>query len=176
MNIVALDLSKHSAGVAIGDASGAPRTLRVQFTQPEMGAAWAAYAKWLRDLLVIEKPGLVAVEAALMLVDRTSSADTTRLLLGFAAHTASVCAMRGVRHVEVAAMTWRKAFLGHGRPVDPKQAAMLMCDRLGWPHGGVHDRAEAAGILAWAHLYHGDQRGMQRLLSASSVRAMGGGA
>lgn len=175
MNIVALDLSLHSTGVAMGDASGPPRTMRVQFTQPEMGAAWAAYAKWLRDLLVLEKPGLVASEAALLKVDKESSADVARLLLGFAAHTASICSMRGIRHVEVASGAWRKAFLGHGRPEDPKKAAMLMCDRLGWPHGGIHDRAEGAGVWAWAHLFHGNQRAMHRLLSASSVRAMGGG-
>ena len=171
-NVVAMDISKTSCGVAIGDASGPPRTVRVPFTQRDRGEVYAAFQLWLRDLIVLEQPGLVACEAAFFKLDAQSSAETTRILLGLAACAESICAARKVRHVDVPVMTWRKAFLGNGRPKDPKGDALRMCALLGWPTDGNHDRAEACGVWSFAHMNHGNAKAMHRLLSRASVRNM----
>ena len=174
MQILALDISASSTGAAIGDGNSPPRTLRASFPQRPRGKALSEYRAWLRQIMIMEKPALVVAEAALVKVDRESATETTMMLLALAFVTEELCGARSTTYKTVAAQTWRKAFLGHGYPADAKAASMLMCDRLGWEHGGNHDRAESAGVLAYAHLFHGNQRGMHRLLSASSVRAMEG--
>ncbi len=131
-----------------------------------------ARAKWLRDLLIIEKPALVIYEAPLLRAAAKGSAEAMRLLIGLAFQTEVICAIRGITSHECHVASWRKAFLGHGYPHDPKQAALNMCGLLGWDTGGSHDRADAIGCWVWGHYTHGDRRAIQRALSASSMRAM----
>ena len=172
MRILALDLSKKGTGVAIGDASEPPRSFVASFSGATRGHVGASFAKWLRDLLIVEKPDLVVFEAPLMRAAAKGSADSMRLLIGLSFQTEVMCAIREVPVAQAHVATWRKHFLGHGYPNDPKQAALNMCAMLGWETGGSHDRADACGVWASAHFTHGDRRAIQRALSASSMRAM----
>ena len=173
--IIGLDISPASTGVAIGDATAPPRTFSVGFTALTHGDMWWKYLMWLRDLLILEKPDVVAYEAAPMWVGKQGSADTARILLGFDAHTQSLCAGRGVDARSVRVQTWRKAFLAEGTPNEPKQASLAMCAQLGWDTGGVHDRAEACGVWVWGHYYHGNQRAMSALLSSMKAQPLARG-
>ncbi|MEM6623900.1 MAG: hypothetical protein AAF674_16860 [Pseudomonadota bacterium] len=170
MNVIGIDFAKTQCGVAMGDGSGPPRTTSVQFRQPTRGKVFVAFQDWLRDLILTEQPGLVMCEAALLHVDKHRGPDTARMMVGLSAHAESVCARRSVLQRDVQSQTWRKAFLGTGRPTDPKQASLRQCELLGWPTGGIHDRAEAAGVWAYAHIHHGNSRGVMQMLSMGSVK------
>lgn len=174
MRILALDISSAATGFALGDGTGPPVTGRAAFGGRGRGAAGAAFAKWLRDLLLVERPGLVVAEAALFTAGPRAGVEVARMLLGLSFMAEVVCEMQAVRHLDVPVQSWRKAFLGHGRPQNPKRAAIAMCTGLGWDVGGDDNRADAAGVWCWAHLHHGNSRAMHKLLSASSVRAMEG--
>lgn len=174
--ILALDLSEASTGVAIGDGAGPPHSYSITLNaKNDLGRAGAALYTALRSVIVTNRPDMIAIEAPLLAMSRPTSARGIRMLTGLAFLAHTVAAQSRIKSVEVAVSTWRKMFLGHGRPENPKKAALVMCDRLGWDHGGVHDRAEACGIWAWAQFEHGDRRAIMRLLSDSSVKAMAEG-
>ena len=174
MKILALDVSKKATGVAIGTGDSPPRSLTRGFTAVRPGAVGAAYAKWLRALLITEKPDLVVFEAPLMLIGPRAGTAVMRLLMCLAFQTEVVCEICQIRYRDVAISTWRKMFLGHGRKKNPKLAAINACQTLGWEVEDDDNRAEACGILAWAHFSHGNKRGILRQLSESSVRRMTG--
>lgn len=168
MKVMGLDISKASTGVAIGDASGPPRVLRARFTGSTHGQIGWSFLKWLRELCIVEAPDLICAEAAF--VAAHNDLYTSKLMLGMDMTAQIIAAMRGVEYQPVAVQTWRKAFLGNGRPDNPKRAAIRMCTQLGWDVDGSHDKADACGVWAWGHLYHGDQQAMRRLLSVGSIR------
>ncbi len=170
MKILALDISKKATGVAIGDGDGPPRTLTQGFNADRPGAVGLAYAKWLRALLVEERPALVALEAALVLHGPRAGTAIMLLLQGLAYTTTVVCEGVGVPYETVAIMTWRKMFLGHGRPDNPKRAAIDACYKLHWDVEGDDNQADACGVWAFAHFTWGDRKAIQRQLSASAVR------
>lgn len=175
MIIMALDISPASTGVAIGDGSGPPRSFERPIPGTSRGQRGLAFARWLRDLIVLEGPDLVAYEAPIMF-SRKGSVDAMRILMGLAFQVEVVCASRApLRAIEVNIQAWRKLFLGQGRPADPKGDCVRMCGLLGWPTGGSHDRADSCGVWAWAHFHHGNRQGIMKALSAGSVRAMGVG-
>ena len=174
MKILALDISKAATGVAIGDGDGPPRTLTQGFTADRPGAVGASYAKWLDELLRREKPDLVTLEAALVLIGKRSGTAVMLLLQGLAYTTTVVCESVGVRYETISIMTWRKMFLGHGRPENPKQVCIDACYRLGWDVEGDDNQADACGVWAYAHFHHGNRKGIMRQRSESSVRRMAG--
>ena len=169
MIVLGLDISRSSTGVAIGDASGPPRVLRARFSGSTHGQIAWAFQRWLREFIIINKPDLICGEGAFM--HPTDDLYTAKLMLGLDVMAQATAAMRGIEYQTVAVQTWRKAFLGHGRPENPKRAAIRMCKQLGWDVDGSHDKAEAAGIWAYGHLYHGDGKAMRQLLSGSAVRS-----
>lgn len=172
MKIIGLDISKSSTGAAIGDATEPPVTLSIGFKAQGHGATGMDYMRWLNGLIQIEKPDAVVWEAASRYSNATMNAEVAYLMLGLSFATHIQCEVRGIRLVRtVTCQTWRKAIIGTGYPQNPKQAALDLCDRLGWPHGGVHDRAEAAGIWAWGHFEIGNRAAMSRLMSQERVRA-----
>lgn len=169
--ILALDISGASTGVAIGPGAEPPRNFAVSFVGATRGHVGANFAKWLRELLILEKPDLVAFEAPLVMATGSASMDSVRLLTGLAFQAEVICATRDVPCHAVQVQSWRKVFLGHGRPKDAKRAALAMCELLGWDVGGSHDRAEAVGVWTYAHFTYGDRREIQRALSGSAVRS-----
>ena len=171
--ILALDLSKRSTGWALGHGGTPPLARSIGFRGAGRGAVLAEYFHWLRDRLITNAPDLVAYEAPIKSTRAKGSTETMMLLWGMAAITEAVCSMKGLRMVAVPIPTWRKAFLGHGYPIDPKGDAVRMCDNLGWPVQ-THDEAEACGVWCWAHLSHGDADAMHDQLSRAKVRSMEG--
>lgn len=59
-----------------------------------------------------------------------------------------VCRQMNVNVRFVNQTTWRRDFLGNGRPKDPKHEARKMCEQLGIKISSL-DSAEAAGIVSW---------------------------
>ncbi len=169
--ILALDLSKRQTGWALGCGNESPRTGSRGFEGVHRGAVFSQYLAWLRDRLLSNQPDLVAYEAPILSARAKGSTDTLMILIGLAAHTESVCAMFAVPVFAVAVPTWRKAFLGHGFPAEPKADSVRMCGTLGWKVRS-DDEAEACGVLAWAHLNHGDVDAMRDQLSRAKVKEM----
>ena len=168
--ILALDLSKHCTGWAIGGGVGSPLVDSVSFDgRYGRGDALAGYFAWLRDRLLTNSPDLVVYEAPIFSGVPTS-ADKMMLLVGMAAITEAVCSMKSTRMISVAAPTWRKAFLGP-KWQDAKPEAERLCSLLGWKTTNP-DEAEACGVWAWAHLNHGDADAMRGQLSRARVRGM----
>lgn len=174
MKILALDISKSGCGMAVGDATRPPHTAVQTFSGILPGAVGFQYSRWLREQILINQPDMIAYEAPLRAAHAKGSQDTVTLLTGLAFLTDTVAYEKKIFCQAPAIQSWRKAFLGHGRPADPKGDAVRMCELLGWRVDGSHDRADAAGVWAWSHLNHGNTRGMHKLLSAGSVRGMAG--
>lgn len=179
MLILGLDISTAATGVAIGDGTAPPRSYVFKVPPGSRGERGASYAFWFRNLLVVEAPDLVAFEAPLMTTRAkgkgggiVSNIESTRMLMGLAFLTETVAAGRKVHAIEANIQAWRKLFLGHGRPADPKGDCVRMCRLLGWDVGDSHDRADACGVWAYAHYQHGNRQAIMRALSDSSVRRM----
>ena len=169
--ILALDLAKRQTGSAMGAGDDPPLTASVCFNVSSRGAVGAAYLGWLRDRLLVSQPDMVAYEAPIMSAKAKGSTNTLMLLIGLAFITEAICDMKNVPVVSVTAPTWRLAFLGVGYPDNPKAWAVAMCRGLGW-EVQTEDEAEACGVLAWAHLYHGDASAMRGQLSRATMKRM----
>ncbi len=172
--ILALDLSKRSTGCAIGDGTHYPHTSTQAFIGNCRGEVFGSYLRWFRDL-TLGTVELVVYEAPLLTTKVKGSSEKLMLLVGMAAITEAICAIRAVPIpvVSVASSTWRVAFLGEGFPKDPKGDAVRMCGSLGWRVRN-DDEADACGVWAWAHLNHGDVAQMRDQLSRAQVRKMEG--
>lgn len=177
--ILALDISKHACGAALGDGCSPPSTFVQSFRAETDGATFAAFQRWLTGVIREHRPTLMAMESVLTHTkyapgqkNRGRSTATMTTMVGLAAIAQCTAALNRIPVQQAYSQTWRKAFLGDGKPDDPKASAIAMCDLLGWPHGGSHDRAEAAGVWAWAHLHHGNARAMVGQLSHASARRL----
>lgn len=156
MRILALDLSKRSAGWAAwgpddGVVASGTWVLGSEFTpkgrvfarlHEEMSAINALGAI---DHIFYEKPLNLGPEAG------NTSADTINILVGLAMHAESWGEAMGVRLIaDVHMATWRRFFLGKmpraTRTDELKQYAMSRCRQLGFKPI-KHDQAEALGIL-----------------------------
>lgn len=165
MKILALDVSSARTGAAVGDATAPPRTFSRKFDGGR-GKVGAEFARWLRDLMMLENPDLVAFEAPLI-AGRQNNAATARMLIGLALSVETACYIKSTHCIEANIQAWRKVFLGTGRPDDPKRAALEMCKSIGLDVGGEHDRADAVGVWSWAHFNHGNRRGVMNMLSGA---------
>lgn len=171
--ILALDLSKHKTGWAIGCGNGFPISNSLGFERDTRGQVFAQYFTWLRDRLLTNSPALVVYEAPILSARAKGSTDTMMILLGMSAITEALCSMKATPVLSVAVSTWRVAFLGQGFPEDPKGDAERMCHLLRWDISNS-DEADACGVWAWAHLNHGDVDAMRDQLSRAKVREMEG--
>lgn len=171
MRILALDISKRGTGMAVGDGSRPPHTALLRFPGIYFGQTGASYSRWLNDQIAVDRPDLIAYEAALI-TGAAGAAETRYTLIGLAMLTETIAELRGIRLVRANIQTWRKLFLGTGRPKDPKTAALAMCAGLCWDVQGDHNRAEACGVWAWAHHEHGNRRAVRDLLSRMTMRQL----
>lgn len=64
----------------------------------------------------------------------------------------TVAARLNIPVVFVNQATWRKAFLGNGRPKDAKHEAKRMCEKLGIECSSL-DAAESVGVCHWLNGY-----------------------
>ncbi|MEM8791061.1 MAG: hypothetical protein AAGE80_05555 [Pseudomonadota bacterium] len=170
MNILALDISLRGCGAAMGDGSCPPHTTVASFAAVSHGKSGKLFRDWLRDTCLNSPPALIIYEAPFRHADKKSAQSITTLLTGLCFTCEVFAAEKNIRCTSVAISTWRKWFIGKGFPEQAKLEALNMCEFLGWETGGVHDRAEAAGIWAYAHLKEGNFRGVQKMLSKGSMK------
>lgn len=168
--IVALDISSAATGVAVGDGSVPPATSVYHPPRGHRGSTLAAFRSWAVGYFDVADPELIAIEAPILAKTNNHTPSSRYMMIALSSIIEAVAAERGTPFEMIAIQTWRKAFLGNGNPRDAKAEALRMCELLGWPTGGVHDRAEAAGVWASAHLQWGYQRGLQQSLSVGAVR------
>ena len=167
--IAAFDISKRSTGVACGDADGPPRSWVAHFDKPTAGGVGAAFSRFAQGVIKDNDAEVIVYEQALLVADRNASASTTRLLVGMTFALETVAHVAGVPIYAVAQQTWRKVFLGHGRPQNPKETCIRMCASLGWSVDHDDNRADACGVWAWGQHEHGDRKGLMRLLSKGGI-------
>lgn len=145
-----LDIAR-SCGYAAGpDSAPAPDQVGVwrlpAFDDETFPRACGGLYAAVNQLVKVRGITYMAIEAALM-IDR-KSAHTERCLMKLNGAAIAGAANAGATVGIVAPDTWRKAFLGHGYPPDPKDACIKM-----WKSLGViidqHDAAEAGGVWFW---------------------------
>lgn len=153
MRVLALDISTHVGWAADSDDRRGPRTgtFHLQHGAIEFGKAGAEFGDWLSVIMIDRfRPEFVAVEAAAMTgAGIVMNRDTGRLLIGLTFMAASVAAACGLGYGEYSVQTWRRHFLNHGRPENPKRQARERCRQLGWV-ADSDDAAEAAGLWCYA--------------------------
>lgn len=159
MRILALDLSKRSAGWAAwgeGEARAASGVwvLGSEFTS--MGRTFAKLHEQMSDVHALGAIDAVFYERPLQLGPHAgnTTAETAEVLIGLAAHAESwgdAMACRIVRAVNQ--VTWRRSFLGKmpraTKSGQLKDLAMERARQLGF-RPAKHDEAEAIGILDYA--------------------------
>lgn len=85
-------------------------------------------------------------------VQRGRSLASSFKIYGLEFIACTVCARLNIPSTFVNQTTWRKAFLGNGRPKDAKHEAKAMCAKFGIECSSL-DAAEAAGIVFWLGQY-----------------------
>ncbi len=81
-------------------------------------------------------------------VEKNTSISAIFRAYGLEMIAVSVCSRLNIPVRFVHQATWRKEFIGHGRPKDPKHEAKAMCAKLGIKCSSL-DAAEACGVLTW---------------------------
>lgn len=146
-----------------------------QLDAARMGAAGRSLEDFLMAYLIEHQVGYVAIEAPLntnfmgprrklIAVDanakwagQAAQFEETKsgasLATFFKVHglefvACLVCSRLNIPAVFVNQSTWRKDFLGNGRPADPKKDARKMCAAMGIECTS-DDAAESAGIVNW---------------------------
>lgn len=150
--ILALDISKTCTGVAFGRVGEPPTFLSIKGSELDDIAAMMKLGRWLIEWTKIAKPDHVFYEAP---IDRVlSSAHTTIVLAKMTGMVEFICGMKSIPARKANVQTVRVAFLGQGRPEDPKQHAKLMCEAIGWTPNNL-DEADAAAIFYWGAIQVG---------------------
>jgi len=159
MRILALDLSKRSAGWACwgpddGMAASGAWVLGSEFTSK--GRAFAKLHEEMSALHALGPIDHIFYERPLNLGPENghTSADTINVLIGLAMHAESWGEAMGCRLIrDVHQATWRSFFLGRmpraTKSADLKMYAMSRARQLGFKPL-KHDQAEAIGILDFA--------------------------
>lgn len=160
----------------MGRASdGPPRSVVQRITGHDLGTYGAAYSDWLRGMIAIEKPDLIAYEAPLQATAAPRSAHTLLLLTGMAMLTETLATIKNVRAVKAHVGTWRAAVLppvDRRRGADKKYAMLALCARCDIDVGRNVDRADAVGVWMWAHQTHGQRRAVEGMLRAAQLREL----
>lgn len=159
MRILALDLSKRSAGWACwgpddGRLASGAWVLGSEFTST--GATFAKLHQNMSELHSVGPIDAVFYERPRHLdaFNQQSDANAHMLAVGLAAHAESWGEAMGCRVIrDVHMATWRRHFLGKmpraTKSADLKDYAMERCRQLGFKPA-KHDEAEAIGILDYA--------------------------
>lgn len=156
MRIVALDLSKRSAGWACWSkddqqAFSGSWVLGSEFTSK--GRTFGALHQRLSEINSLGRIDAIFYEKPLNLgpASGTTNADTIDVLIGLAMHAESWGDAMGCRIIRaVHQASWRRSFIGSmkrgTKSVDLKDYAMQRARQLGFKPS-KHDQAEAIGIL-----------------------------
>ena len=141
-------------GVAFDGPNGRPlgATYRVPTGGHDLGAAGLAFSGWLYDLISLQEPELLAVEAPI-LGKSGGKVFTSELLIGLAFMAAVVAKSHGIRFVRANVQSVRRHFVGQGRPPNAKQAVVDRCRLLHWEPAN-HNEADAMAAWHWAKATH----------------------
>jgi hypothetical protein len=101
-----------------------------------------------RTKLEVDMQANFAGQAMRKVKVQTTSQATIYRLYGLNMIAAGVCSRLGIPAISVNQTTWRKAFLGNGRPKDAKHEAARMCKVMGIKVSSL-DAAEAVGVVEW---------------------------
>lgn len=155
MSVIALDLNSKRCGVACGgERDGAPRCyswpLFGMASEDDMARSWAVLYTSISDLCKVIHPRFVYYEAPFNPQDGKGHTNAQAIRSGLSLAAIAMAAGRNSGAVTKPGHTqsWRKTFVGQGRPADPKEATLARCRLLGWKVNN-HDEADAAGL--WAH-------------------------
>ena len=159
MRVLALDLSKRSAGWAmwaVGEerpASGAWELGSEYTSRPE---TFVRLHQRMSEQTAFGLPDAVFYEEPIQAVQLQghTNIETLKLVAGLAAHAESWAEAMGCRIIRgVNLATWRRHFLGKmpraTKTAELKGYAVERCRQLGF-RPRVHDEAEALGILDYA--------------------------
>lgn len=115
MLILALDLAT-TTGYAIGQAGERPRSAAVRLKKPDdlTAVAWGNIGFLLRDLFVLDRPALMAVEAPLP-AGASKGQDAAHLAWGAVGVVSFMAALYGIRLEFVNAQKVSSHFIGRGR-------------------------------------------------------------
>lgn len=145
-NILALDLATH-CGFAFNPPGEEPEfgTEVLPSTGKAVGPFVAAYDKWLRGMLDVQKPALVIYESPSLFAKTTP--DTVIKLNGLATHTEWVCYRKGLTVRSANPSSLKKFFAGHGKATKDDMKAEAR--RRGWKVSD-DNQADACAVRAWA--------------------------
>lgn len=153
--LLTLDLNTKRCGVAAGcETDSAPCLLSWQLfgteTEDDLARSCAVLYRNISDLAKVIHPRVGLYEAPLNPDDLRGNTNynAMRGLISLAAVAMAALQNAGARTYPARVQRWRKHFLGHGFPTDPKQAAMDQCAAYGWAPKN-HDEADAGGIWHW---------------------------
>lgn len=150
--ILALDISKRSTGYAHCSVAGGDLPDYGSFqgaaSCKSNGAAGFAFTNWLTGLVRDIQPELIVAERPFSGPGKNTTVATSHVLHGLIFAAEIVAFGFRAQFRDVAAQSWRKSFIGHGRPADPKAATIKMCAMRGMSPKN-DDEADAIGI--WFH-------------------------
>jgi Holliday junction resolvasome RuvABC endonuclease subunit len=144
-------------GFAIGESGGKPRTGAVRLKKPSdpLQVAWCNAGFFLRDLFVLDRPDLLALEAPLPAAAQRSSA-ASELQWGVVAVITFMAAAYGIRIEYVNAQTVSRHFTGKARWTAAeggrkakKEAAVQRAQLLGYVSKQSFDEDVADAIAVW---------------------------
>lgn len=157
MRVLALDLAQHAIGWAADSDSVCPPRAGIYRTLADRrsrGQVLVEFSNWMDFFVVEHGIELIAYEQPILSTRKAVSSGEWVIWKGALLAIAEVVAYsRGLPVDNAPVQTWRKHFLGTGRPEHPKQATMERCRLLGWDVPN-HDAADAAGLWAWAKARH----------------------
>jgi len=155
VRVLALDIATTS-GAAFDGPGDKPvfATLKTSIDGEVFGPAYSKFRAWVLDLLAVNSPDLLVIEAPWVPSGSRAPSHPTstvipRVLLGLAAIAEQVAEERRVEVVELAVNTVRKHFIGHGRARNPKTLVKRRCGQLGWIVRDDH-QADAAALWCYA--------------------------
>lgn len=153
--ILALDLNSKQCGIACGgERDGAPRcmswTLFGTATEDDLARSLATLYTSISSLCKLLHPQFVYYEAPFNPQDAKGHTNAQSIRSGLSLAAIAMAAGQNAGAITKPGHTqsWRKTFVGHGRPENPKQVTMDRCKLLGWSIKN-EDEADAAGL--WAH-------------------------
>lgn len=142
--ILFLDISKTRTGICFGRPGEVPTFMSIDGSEMDDIAAMMKLGRWLIEWIKVAKPDFIFYEAP---IDRVlSSAHTTIVLAKMTGMVEFIAGMKNIVHRKANVQTVRVAFLGQGRPEDPKQHAKLMCEALGWAPKNLDEADAGAGF------------------------------
>ena len=133
-----------SAGAA--DPQPLSGTKRIGSKGTPDGDFYAAYERWLMDMISVNSPDMIVYEAPF--VGSGKHINTAKRLLGLAAITEKIASQKGVKIFDAHNATVRKHFCGRGSAPrkDLKRMVQEECDRRGWKYS---DDNEADALALW---------------------------